>query len=48
MTLIELDWFYEKLLNTKKDEKEAHDKALEGLQNTRVLPKLAKPYRRRR
>lgn len=50
MTLTELDWFYNKLLETKKSEKEAHDKAVEEASKLSKIPRINVPraHRKRR
>lgn len=48
MTLPELDWYYEKLLKTKKEEKDAQEKAIEDAKQQRAAQKLKVPKHRPR
>lgn len=46
MTYMELNWYYEKLVNTKKDEKKAQDESLKELEESRKLRGLSSKVRK--
>lgn len=45
MTYSELNWYYSKLLATKKEEQEAHEKAAKEAEAARKQAKLAQQLR---